>query len=87
MNMGLRSRLARLEAQSRQAKRSIFKVGRLKRLPDDYVGPRHVVDVDRNAIRAPDEEEFEFEERPGPAPRGSRDDGMRVYVSAEDMML
>jgi hypothetical protein len=87
MNVGLRSRLARIEAQTRQAKRSIFKVGRLKRLPDDYVGPRHVVDVDRNAIRAPNEETYEFEERPGPAPRGSRDDVMRLFVSEEDMML
>ena len=85
--MGLRSRLARLEAQTRQAKRSIFKVGRLKRLPDDYVGPRHVVDVDRNAIRAPNEEEFEFEERPGPAPRGSHDGAIRTYMTEEDMRL
>ena len=83
--MGLHSRLARLEAQSRQAKPSIFKVGRLKRLPDDYVGPRHVVDVDQNAIRAPNEEEFE--ERPGPAPRGSRDDAVRIFMTEEDMRL
>jgi hypothetical protein len=29
----------------------------------------------------------EFEERPGPAPHGSRDDVMRLFVSEEAMML
>ena len=87
MTTKLKSRLERLEAQTRQARRSIIKVGRLKRLPDDYVGQRHVVDVDREAPRAPNEETFEFEERPGPAPCGSRDDAIRIYVSEDDMML
>jgi hypothetical protein len=87
MTATLKSRLKRLEVQTRQAERAIIKIGRLKQLPDDYTGPRHVVDVDRNAARSPNDETFEFEERPGPAPRSCRDDTIRIYVSADDLMV
>jgi hypothetical protein len=68
----LLSRVARLEARSEQARRSVFLVGVLTRLPSDYVGERHIVD---------------FEERPGPEPPGANDGICRVYLSEDDANL
>jgi hypothetical protein len=87
MSTRLRSRLGHLEAQTRRAKRPVMRVGTLKKLPDDYVGPRHVIDVDRTAPHAPGEAVYDFEERPGPEPRGSRFDTPRIYILPEGMNL
>jgi len=69
-------RLRRLEDRFGQAsgpRRMVVQYGYLKRLPDDYTGPRHVVTV----RQIPPEELspaertdnwFEWEERPGPEP-------------------
>jgi len=72
----VRSRLARLEQVNRQRtapQRLGIQYGYLETLPDDYIGPRHVVTV----MQIPPEELppaerakpwFEWEERPGPQP-------------------
>ena len=70
------SRLARLEQLNRLStapKRLRIQYGYLKTLPDDYIGPRHVVTVKQippeelpPSSRA--EAWFEWEERPGPEP-------------------
>ena len=70
------SRLARLERLNRLStapQRFRVQYGYLKTLPDDYIGPRHVVTVKQippeelpPSSRA--EAWFEWEERPGPEP-------------------
>jgi hypothetical protein len=70
------SRLARLERLNRLStapQRLRIQYGYLKTLPDDYIGPRHVVTVKQippeelpPSSRA--EAWFEWEERPGPEP-------------------
>ena len=47
MNARLLSRLKRLETQPRLLPPCGFRWGLLKRLPEDYVGERHVVIVER----------------------------------------
>jgi hypothetical protein len=68
------SRLARLERLNRLStgpQRLRIQYGYLKKLPDDYTGPRHVVTV-RQLPPGPGaysgEDWFEWEERPGPEP-------------------
>src|ERR1035437_1142860 len=68
------SRLARLEQLNRLStapKRLRIQYGYLKTLPDDYIGPRHVVAVKQiPPEELPPTERakpwFEWEERPGP---------------------
>lgn len=74
-------RLCRLENRnvlSTAAQRFRIQYGYLKRLPDDYTGPRHTVTVQQLATDAVGHEWFEWEERPGRAPAanvtGSNDD-------------
>ena len=70
------SRLARLERLNRLStgpKRLRIQYGYLKTLPDDYIGPRHVVAVKQiPPEELPPTERakpwFEWEERPGPEP-------------------
>jgi hypothetical protein len=81
----LKSLLKRLEARTRQAMWSIFRIGRLKRLPDDFLGKRHVVIV-KNASDTPTGF-CEFEERPGPASNGIHADIPTVYLSEDDINL
>src|ERR1017187_8955272 len=71
---GWRPRLARLERLNRLStgpQRLRIQCGYLKKLPDDYAGPRHVVTV-RQLPPGPGaysgEDWFEWEERPGPEP-------------------
>jgi hypothetical protein len=59
----------------------------LKRLPEDYVGERHVVIVEREPLSSSNTGLCEFEERPGPAPPGSDDGVPRVYLSEDEMKL
>ena len=66
MRAKLLSRLERLEAVSQDARQSVMQVGSLKKLPDDFVGERHVVVVKRYPSGTPNWEPCEFEERPGP---------------------
>jgi hypothetical protein len=62
-------------------------LSRLRRLrtrtgfPEDYVGERHVVIVEREPLPSSHTGQCEFEERPGPAPPGSDDGVPRVYFS------
>jgi hypothetical protein len=87
MNTKLRSRLERLEAQTRRARQSVIRIGIVRQLPDDFVGERHIAPVERGAPGTPDRGLCGFEERPGPAPHGSHFDATRIYISEEDAML
>jgi hypothetical protein len=71
MKRGLLTRLARLESRT-SAEECCLKVrfGRLKRLPPEYTGERHVV---TRELRNKDGQEYvEFEEVPGPEPEPLR---------------
>ena len=68
MNARLLSRLRRLEDQKGLDSTCAFRLGVLKRLPEDYVGERHVVTVEGGSPSPDDSGWCEFEERPGPAP-------------------
>src|ERR1017187_4337895 len=71
------SRLARLERLSRLStapQRLRIQSGYLKKLPDDNIGPRHIVTVRRlppGPGAYPGEDWFQREERPGPGPPSS----------------
>jgi hypothetical protein len=79
------SRLKRLEAQPGLRPRCALRWGVLKRLPEDYVGERHVVIVESEPPASSHGGQCEFEERPGPPPPGCADDIPRVYLSATDI--
>lgn len=83
----LLSRLGRLEAQSKQTRDSVMQVGLLRRVPDDFVGERHVVVVKREPTSTPNWETCEFEERPGPEPPRMHNDACRVFLTEDDMNL
>jgi hypothetical protein len=87
MKMKLLSRLGRLETQYQEARQSVMQVGPLKKLPDDFVGERHVVVVKRQQASTPGYESCEFEERPGPEHPGMRDQACRIFVTDEDRGL
>ncbi len=90
------SRLARLERLNRLStapQRLRVQYGYLTALPDDYIGPRHVVTV-RQLPPGPGaysgEDWFEWEERPGPEPASnaaSRDDEILVHVCYVDAKM
>jgi hypothetical protein len=83
MSSTLRSRLERLEAQRRAAAVATTRYAFVSRLPDDFVGARHIVMVE-NA--APSGEWAHFEERPGPGPNEA--DGAHViYLSETDRRI
>jgi hypothetical protein len=87
MKTKLLSRLGHLETQYQEARQSVMQVGSLKKLPDGFVGERHVVVVKRQSTSTPNYESCEFEERPGPEPPGMRDQAIRIYVTEEDRGL
>jgi hypothetical protein len=90
MRMNLRSRLERLEAQNKRAKQSAIRVCVYKELPSDFVGERHLAEVEPLPPGTPDKRMFRrFEERPGPgpAPPIDPDDGITVYISESDERL
>ena len=64
-----------------------MQIGLLRRLPDEFVGERHIVVVKREPTSTPNWETCEFEERAGPEAPGTRDDAGRVYLSEDDMNL
>ena len=87
MNTRIRSRLERLEAQARQARRSVIRIGIVRCLPIDFVGERHIAEVEPEAPGRPDGAMYSFEELPGPAPPGTHLDPGRIYISEADAML
>jgi hypothetical protein len=87
MKAKILSRLASLETRSQEARKSVMQVGSLQKLPEDFVGERHVVVVKRQPTSTPNYESCEFEERPGPEPPGMRDRAWRIYVTDEDRGL
>jgi hypothetical protein len=87
MKGNLLSRLGRLETRNQEARQSVMQVGSLKKLPDDFVGERHVVVVKRQQTCTPNYESCLFEERPGPEPPGNRDQAFRIFVAEEDRGL
>jgi hypothetical protein len=60
---------------------SMLRYGWLTQLPEHSVGERHTVIVQREPIGSPHVEWCHFEERPGPAPPGSDDDGLTIYLT------
>lgn len=83
MSSTLRSRLERLEAQRRAAAVAITRYAFVARLPDDFVGERHIVMV-KNA--APSGEWCHFEERPGLG-RDEADGAHVIYLSKTDRRI
>jgi hypothetical protein len=77
----LLERIKRLEQMQKLAKPSIFRSGCLKRLPEDYVGERHIVIVKREPTELPNVERCRFEERPGPGPPDLDDSSLTVYLT------
>ena len=66
------ARLQRLEAELRHNAEPYLRIGLLRQLPADYTGERHVVIVREGEVEG-GRHSCTFEERPGPAPPGSRD--------------
>ena len=66
---GLLTRLERLESRVAVVGQHRFRVrfGKLKRLPQDYQGERHVV-ISKHLASKGDQEWVEFDELPGPDP-------------------
>jgi hypothetical protein len=87
MKARMLSRLERLETHPGLRPPCAFHIGLLKRLPEDYVGERHVVILEREPFSSFDTVECEFEERPGPVPPGSDDGVPRVYLSEDEMKI
>ena len=87
MNARMLSRLKRLETQPGLLPPSGFRWGLLKRLPEDYIGERHVAIVEREPPSSSNTGQCVFEERPGPALPGSEDPSFNVYLSEDDMGL
>ena len=52
----------------------------MKPLPDDFIGERHVEIVKREPANSANVEWCEFEEFPGPAPAGYRDDAFTICL-------
>jgi len=66
--VGLLARLERLESNAAATQHPLkVRFGRLKRLPPEYKGERHVI-VARELPKRGDQEWVEFEEVPGPNP-------------------
>lgn len=87
MTTKLKSRLERLEAQNQQARQSVIRIGIVRQLPEDFVGERHIAPVESGSSGTLGVGLYGFEERPGPAPRGSHFDDTRIYISEDDAML
>jgi hypothetical protein len=58
-----------------------LRYGWLTHLPEDFVGERHTVIVQREPTGSPQAEWCHFEERPGPAPPGSDYGGLTIYLT------
>jgi hypothetical protein len=81
MKSRLLSRVGKLESYVEAVMPSRLRVGLLRTLPNDYVGPRHVVVLSRTPGALPHIEACEFEERPGRTPSNADDDDVdRIYI-------
>ena len=87
MRMNLLSRLERLEALNQRAQQSVIRFGIYKPLPPGFVGQRHKVPVEPLPPGTPDERQYRFEERAGPAPPGMPDYGVTVWMTEADTRL
>ena len=84
INRSLLWRLQRLEAKLRLDEGAHLRVGRLRKLPADYTGERHVAIVwEREAEGG--RHWCSFEERPGPAPPGPRDPVPWLCITQTEM--
>ena len=81
------SRLKRLESHPGLRPPCVMRWGVLKKLPEDYVGERHVVIVESDPPSSSETGYCEFEERPGPAPPGQEDLGCYVYFTPDEMNI
>ena len=82
MKSSLRFRVERLEARMPAKKLGMLRTGYLTHLPEDFTGERHVVIVKQEPVEgSPGHQWCEFEERPGPAPTGSDDGGLTIYLT------
>ncbi len=70
MSMRLKSRLVRLEGIE-AASRLRIRIGKVKRLPPEYTGERHLAVVKQLPPNSYGLEQVEFEERPGLEPQRS----------------
>ena len=81
MNRDLLRRIEVLEARMAPVVAAIFfRYGWLLGLPQDFTGERHVIVLERKPTNSANVEWCEFEERPGPAPRGNNH-GFTVYLT------
>ena len=88
-NPGILERLNRLSTAPQRLR---VQYGYLKKLPDDYTGPRHAVTARRLPGPGADsgEDWFEWEERAGPEPASNatgRDDEILVHVCYVDAKM
>jgi len=73
------NRLEQIEARIAY-KPPVLVMGNLRRLPRDYVGEKHVVELNRRPSQTwPGRFDCEFEERPGPEPRKQDKHNKPVY--------
>ena len=85
--VNLKSRIERLERRPEEQQESVIQFSLLHKLPDDFVGERHVAVVKRGSSSIPGWEGCEFEERPGPDPGGPDDRICRIFLSELDLRL
>jgi hypothetical protein len=81
MKPSFRSRMVRLEARTEASQPLKFRTGYLTQLPEDFTGERHIFVVKREPTESPYQEWCDFEERSGPAPPGSDDGGLTIYLT------
>jgi hypothetical protein len=81
MKPSFRSRMKRLEARAKFSEPLKLLYGWLTHLPEDFVGERHTVIVQGEPAGSPHAEWRHFEERPGPAPPGSDEGGLTIYLT------
>ena len=79
----LASRLIKLERIEAKVVRKpvVLVMGPLKRLPRDYTGEKHVVELNRRPSSTfPNSFDADFEERPGPGPRNRERTGKEIHL-------
>src|SRR5262249_22952483 len=88
MMRSLLNRISELERHLRASRPFIMRYGWLKRLPDDFVGERHIMMIKCEPTDETNKFWEEYEERPGPPPLGETDDGaFTVYLTREPTQL
>jgi hypothetical protein len=87
MKRSLKARVTRLEAILPPLLEPSCRIGFIRKLPEDYIGERHVAIVKHGECDKYGREPCEFEERPGPAPRGPRDRVHWLYFTETQMRI